>query len=104
VWSNLFWVVLVPASTLAAATVAIRGGSWSGAAVAIAVAVGLHLVSWLRIVSSARRRWPADDAALYASFCLLARWAAMQGMLVYWWRRLRRSERRLIEYKDTRPA
>ena len=104
VWSNLFWVVLVPASTFAAATIAIRDGSWTGAAVAIAVAVGLHLVSWLRILLSARRRWPAEDAALYASFCLLARWAAMHGMLVYGWRRLRRSERRLIEYKGTPSA
>ena len=103
VWSNLFWVLVVPFGTLAVVAWCLWHGRRSAAVAALLAATVLHVVSWWRIRRGALRRWSPRDARLYATFCVLARWPAVQGMLVYCWRRLRRRERRLIEYKQGSP-
>jgi GT2 family glycosyltransferase len=99
-YGNLFWAVLVPVAALAAATTA----AWFGAPLAVvlvlASAAGLYGLSWLRIARRARARWQPADARLWATLCLLGKWPAVQGMVVYWWRRLRGGRRVLIEYKQ----
>ncbi len=100
-FSHLFWVVGVPAGAAVAAVVAQGSGAppwaaWSGAALLVAAAYSLL---WRRIRRHAARRWPAADADCFATFCLLAKWPAVQGMFVYCWRRLRGGPGRLIEYK-----
>jgi GT2 family glycosyltransferase len=97
--SNLFWVVGVPVATLACGGWCAWHGRWLALTAVVGAAVALHGLSWWRIRASVTRRWPVRDASLYATFCVLARWPAVHGMAVYCWRRLRRGDRRLIEYK-----
>lgn len=99
--SNLFWVLAVPVATLAVAAWCAWQGRWLALGAVVTAAVALHGCSWWRIRGAAARRWPARDASLYATFCVLARWPAVHGMAVYCWRRLWRRDRRLIEYKGT---
>lgn len=54
---------------------------------------------WGRIAARRRREDEAGQAALYASFCVLGKFAELVGMARYWWNRLRGVPARLIEYK-----
>jgi GT2 family glycosyltransferase len=97
--SNLFWVVALPVTVVAVIVAAAASGVWLLAVAAIATALALHAVAWLRIFTRSRARWGNADARLWATFCLLGKWPATQGMATYVWRRLGRRRRTLIEYK-----
>ena len=100
--SHLFWVFGVPLVMFTGAVAAVWCGAppmLAGAGFLIATGAAYALL-WLRIRRHAARRWPPRDAACFATFCLLAKWPAVQGMGTYLWRRLRGGPRRLIEYKD----
>ncbi len=65
------------------------------------VLLGLYLVLWARI-RSYRIDQHGDsprDASLYANYCVAGKFAELQGMLKYWWNRLRGRRTKLIEYK-----
>jgi GT2 family glycosyltransferase len=101
---NLLWALLLPCAVLAASLLLASRGHGLFATLPLAALAVVYAVQWLRIARSAQRRWPPADARLYATFCLLAKWPALQGMATYWWRRLRRRERKLIEYKGAASA
>jgi GT2 family glycosyltransferase len=101
---NLLWALLLPCAVLCASMLLASLGYGLVAILPPLLLAGIYALQWLRIARSARRRWPPADARLYAAFCLLAKWPALQGMATYWWRRLRRRERKLIEYKGAASA
>jgi GT2 family glycosyltransferase len=97
--SNLVWAIGLPAAAATAAAVALcLGIPWLLLTTAV-VALFLYTRLWLRIRNTTRSRWGAADAALYATFCVLGKWPASQGMLVWAWRRCVGARSRLIEYK-----
>lgn len=87
----LFWAGLLPALGLAAAALAPWG------LVLIGAAYGL---SYLRNVKNLRREgvdgWSATRQAL---FTVLSKFPNLQGMMIYYRRRLQNREMRIIEYK-----
>ena len=97
--SNVIWAVVVPSVLVAGVVALLAMGYLIPAILCIAIGGGLYVVMWLRILRHAHRRWPARDARIYATFCLLAKWPAVHGIATYCWRRLRGQDRRLIEYK-----
>lgn len=100
VFSHLFWVFGVPLGVAVVSLVAAQlSQSVAAALLTVALMPLAYVVLWQRIRRHARTRWPERDAACFATFCVLAKWPAVQGMITYWWRRLRGGPRRLIEYK-----
>lgn len=100
--SNLAWTVVLPLLAVGGIVTAfVADGPFAVGGIATAVGVVLlHTLLWCRIAARAARRWQGRDARLYASFCMMSKWPAVHGMLTYAWRRMRRRERRLIEYKQ----
>ncbi|MBL8725963.1 MAG: glycosyltransferase family 2 protein [Planctomycetes bacterium] len=101
--SNLVWAIGLPVVAAVLLVVGVHRDVlwlWLGAPVA---AVLLYLRLWRRIRTTTRNRWGAADSALYATFCVLGKWPATQGMLVWAWRRCVGARRRLIEYKEPAP-
>lgn len=97
--SNLAWAGCLPVAIL---VLAVLGGWWLTPWLTVLVLAGgllLYACLWVRIDRHARRRWSPEDARLYATFCVLGKWPALQGMLVWAWRRCTGAPTRLIEYK-----
>jgi GT2 family glycosyltransferase len=89
--SILFWGVALPLIILVLA--------WPTKGASLVLAVG-YLVSYSRIRRYALGRgWSAADAALFARFCILAKFPNAWGLFTFWFRRIARRERRIIEYK-----
>jgi GT2 family glycosyltransferase len=62
----------------------------------------LYLLQWTRIYRARISMTVGRKAALYASACLIGKFAELEGALRYVWIRfLRRRQTRIIEYKDT---
>ncbi|MAO27224.1 MAG: glycosyl transferase [Roseovarius sp.] len=57
------------------------------------------LLLWLAYPAQVLRLWRKGLGADWAFFTMLSKFPEAQGVLGYWWRRLRRGEARLIEYK-----
>jgi GT2 family glycosyltransferase len=94
--SILFWGVALPALALALAWPS-RGASF--------LLLGGYLYLYWRIRRyGSRQGWSAPDARLYARWCILAKFPHAIGLLIYWFRRVIRSERRIIEYKGAGTA
>ena len=98
-WSSLFWAVLLPVGCWLAAGVLLASDRVGAGVVLLLLPFAGYALAWTRIRRHAQRRWSAADAGLYATACLAAKWPAVQGAFVYWWRRVTRRPRRLIEYK-----
>lgn len=89
--SALVWGLLLPALT----AVSLLSFGPSGL-----VPPAAYLVLWVRVHRSQRARgYAARDAALYASYCVLGKFAEVSGMAKYWWSRGRGRRSYLIEYK-----
>jgi GT2 family glycosyltransferase len=96
--SNLFWALLAPLAGLAAVAAAASGRPQFALA-GLGAVVACYAFFWLRVARRSRRRWPAADARLYATWILIGKWPCLHGMATWAWRRLRGGSRRLIEYK-----
>lgn len=59
----------------------------------------LYPALWLRIFIRRRRSCSGHDAALYASFCVLGKFAELVGIAHHWARRRKGLGPRLLEYK-----
>jgi GT2 family glycosyltransferase len=87
----LFWAGLLPAVALLAAALSPWG------LVLVGVAYG---VSYLRNVKGLRRDGLDGRSAIkQALFMVLSKFPNLQGMVIYYWRRLHDREMRIIEYK-----
>jgi len=97
--SIMFWTLLLPA--LVAALV------WPTRGLSLLLLLS-YLVLWFRVARSRRARGDSSsDARLYATFCVIGKFAQARGVLMYHWNQsVRRKRSRLIEYKSpatTRP-
>ena len=64
------------------------------------LALGVYALSWLRTtLRLIRADHSRGEAALHALFLTLSKFPNLIGMMTYYWRRWRRREMRLIEYK-----
>lgn len=63
----------------------------------------LYPLLWVRIWWQARKRMKLGDAALYATFCVIAKFAHLQGMLRFHSTRFLGRRSQLIEYKSANP-
>ena len=89
----LIWALALPVVALALAPFT-RGFSL----VALAGAYGLQ---WMHIARGCRRRgWTAREAWTYGLLTVVSRFAALVGLVQYYWRRLRGREMTIIEYKQ----
>ena len=70
-----------------------------GGAPAFLVVALAPVAQGLRLYRRERRTRPARDAALQAGANVLGKFAELQGAATFFWRRLRGTAPRLIEYK-----
>ena len=88
----LVWGLALPVVALALAPFT-RGISLLGL-------LGLYALQLVHIARGCRQRgWAGRDAWAYAFFTVISRFPALEGLLVYYWRRLRGREMTIIEYK-----
>lgn len=88
--STVFWAVILPLMALALAWV-----TW-GASLLLLLG---YVVLWRRVRRHRVERGDSpDNAALYARYCVLGKFAEAAGMGQYIWNRMRGRQSRLIEY------
>lgn len=89
--SVLAWAGALPLLALALA--------WPTRGASLAL-LALYGLLWLRVAAGRRRRGDAPaDARLYATFCVLGKFAELCGIGLFLWRRAWRRRTGLIEYK-----
>ena len=86
-----FWGLVLPGTTLALA--------WPTRGASLAMLAGYPYLYGRIHRYGSRRGWPEPEARLFARWCVLAKFPMALGLLVYWFRRLTRRLRRIIEYK-----
>lgn len=91
--SILLWAVLLPVLAIALA--------WLTLGASLAILPLLYGALWLRVYVKQRRRRGSNDAALYATFVVIGKFAEACGMARFVTRRLRRQRGRIIEYKSS---
>ena len=63
--------------------------------------LGLYALQLVHIARGSRKRgWAVKDAWAYALFTVISRFAELEGLITYYWRRLRGQEMTIIEYKQ----
>jgi len=88
----LIWALVLPVAALACAPFT-HG-------ISLLALLGLYGLQWVHIDRGCRKRgWASRDAWAYGFFTVVSRFAALQGLLTYYWRRLRKREMTIIEYK-----
>ena len=88
----LIWGLALPVTALAAAPFT-HG-------ISLAVLLCLYGLQFAHIVRGCRKRgWAGRDAWAYGFFTVISRFPALQGLLEYYWRRMRRRPMTIIEYK-----
>lgn len=88
----LIWGLALPIAALAAAPFT-RG-------ISILLALCLYGLQLAHIVRGGLKRgWTSRDARTYGFFTVISRFPALQGLLEYYWRRMRRRAMTIIEYK-----
>jgi GT2 family glycosyltransferase len=69
-------------------------------AISLLALLCLYALQLIHIARNCRRRgWAARDAWTYGFFTVISRFPALQGLLEYYWRRLRGRAMTIIEYK-----
>ncbi len=94
--SILFWGLAVPLAILLLA--------WPTRGASLIFLGGYILLYWRIRRYGARRGWSAPDARLYALWCVLSKFPMLIGLFVYWYRRITRHPKRIIEYKGAGKA
>jgi GT2 family glycosyltransferase len=88
----LVWGLALPIVALALAPFT-RG-------ISLLVMIGAYTLQLIHIARGCRKRgWAARDAWTYGFFTVISRFPALQGLLEYYWRRLRGRTMTIIEYK-----
>ena len=88
----LIWALALPAAALVAAPCT-RG-------ISLAALMGLYALQMAHIARGCRGRgWASRDAWAYGFFAVVSRFAALAGLLEYYWRRMRGRAMTMIEYK-----
>jgi hypothetical protein len=88
----LIWGLALPVAALAAAPFT-RG-------ISLLVLLCAYGLQFAHIARGCRKRgWVSRDACAYSFFTVISRFPALQGLLEYYWRRMRRRAMTIIEYK-----
>jgi GT2 family glycosyltransferase len=88
----LIWGLALPFAALAAAPFT-HG-------ISLLALLCLYGLQFAHIVLGCRKReWASRDAWAYGFFTVISRFPALQGLLEYYWRRMRRRPMTIIEYK-----
>lgn len=95
VGSILLWALLLPVVAIALA--------WMTHGVSVALLPVGYTVLWLRVYATHRRRRESNDAALYATFVVIGKFAECCGIARFLTRKLLRQRGRIIEYKSSQP-
>jgi GT2 family glycosyltransferase len=94
--SMLFWGVGLPFIILILI--------WPSHGASLALLSG-YLLLYRRIRRyGASRGWSTRDAQLYAIWCILAKFPMVIGLIIYWFRRIARRPKQIIEYKTSGEA
>ena len=92
----LIWGLALPVAALAAAPFTHY--------ISLLVLLCLYGLQFAHIARGCRRRgWASRDAWAYGFFTVISRFPALQGLLEYYWRRMRRRPMTIIEYKLGNP-
>lgn len=87
----VFWAALIPLLTIILAPIT---GGWS------LLLLAAYPLQWLRVaINQHRMGRNIMDASVYSLFLLLAKFAELSGMLVFWSNLLRGKKTRLMEYQ-----
>jgi hypothetical protein len=96
--SSLVWAVGVPLCAAACALASLR---WPWAWLGVFVAAGLYTGLWTKVYHLSRRQGLTRcEAAWNSAFCLLSKWAHVQGLARWWYDRRLRRQPAIIEYKS----
>jgi GT2 family glycosyltransferase len=88
----LIWGLALPVAALAAAPFT--------HCISLLVLLCAYALQFAHIVRGCRKRgWATRDAWAYGFFTVISRFPALQGLLEYYWRRMRRRSMTIIEYK-----
>jgi GT2 family glycosyltransferase len=88
----LIWGLALPIAAVAAAPFTHY--------ISLPVLLCLYSLQFAHIVRGCRKRgWASWDALAYGFFTVISRFPALQGLLEYYWRRMRRRPMTIIEYK-----
>jgi len=88
----LIWGLTLPVAALVAAPFT-RG-------ISLLFALCLYGLQLMHIARGCRKRgWASRDAWAYGFFTVMSRFPALQGLVEYYWRRMRRRAMTIIEYK-----
>lgn len=88
----LIWGLALPVAALAAAPFT--------RCISLPILLCAYALQCAHIVSGCRKRgWATRDAWAYGFFTVISRFPALQGLLDYYWRRMRRRPMTIIEYK-----
>ena len=88
----LIWGLALPVASLAAAPFL--------HCISLLVLLCLYGLQFAHIVRGCRKRgWASRDAWAYSFFTVISRFPSLQGLLEYYWRRMRRRPMTIIEYK-----
>ena len=86
-----FWGLVVPVLAL--------GAGWSTWGLSLILLCGYPALGWRVYRYMRGRGFPLADSRLYAAFCVLAKFPQLQGVLRFWYRRIRTKPVQIIEYK-----
>lgn len=87
----VFWAALIPLLTIILASIT---GGWG------LLLLAAYPLQWLRVaINQHRMGRNITDASVYSLFLLLAKFAELSGMLVFWSNLLRGKKTRLMEYQ-----
>src|SRR5262249_4763561 len=91
--SILIWGMAVPVFVLALA--------WPTRGASLMLLGGYLYLYWRIRRYGASQGWSSPDARLYARWCILAKFPHALGLFIYWFRRITRRDRQIIEYKGS---
>ena len=92
----LIWGLALPVTALAAAPFTYG--------ISLPALLCLYALQFAHIVRGCRKRgWASRDAWAYGFFTVISRFPALQGLLDYYWRRIRGRAMTIIEYKQANP-
>jgi glycosyltransferase involved in cell wall biosynthesis len=90
------WGAALPLISLALA--------WHTRGASLALLLGYFVLYWRVWRYAAGRAWTPSTARLYSLSCVLAKFPMLIGLLSYWFKRITRRPKKLIEYKGPERA
>jgi GT2 family glycosyltransferase len=94
--SILFWGAVLPLAVLTLA--------WPTRGASLTLLSGYLFLYWRVWRYALRRGWSALDARLFAFSCVLGKFPMLIGLITYWFCRITRRSKQLIEYKGPERA